>query len=894
MKGLLRILGYVIIAFAFLEWAIWHLPFIELLDKWYIWTEETFGAIAMFTPGILIITGRLIVKFSSKEEEKEPIDQLEKIISTFIISKLGSTIIKISLGTIVVLLAYFGLYANITNEIHQREVMDIRKEDNIQRLLDLSEVQIKYKAEKGYYTNNPDALTDFLDNHIVEDTIDNRNKDSIPEDMDKWNSIQNKIVRGVINPYDTAKAIYKEMGGNWKTLTEQEKIDKGYIDVNYYTALELAFPADYKKTRNNSFEIDIQNLGNIKRSYNNQKSYNNFKSEYNAYSDGIINKLEINSIYKDIHSNFNSIFDLDTNTKISTENLNSKISDNNKEIETLKSQISDKEDTKKNAQNIIRAAENQRNTYTETVGADMVIKVREKAAIKDEKGKKLKGRKKKIWDILNSQDSTEQANKVIEEDCKNIISKLENEIEARKKLVKSLGKNIQSINDVNAMQNMFVNINHVVNTNFDELAFYTINEEIKRVTTLKKGRYTIPTSPDKWEQANIEADFLVKESIDNRMLAEIAEEYIKSGGKYRDLTVYEGYTRGLITKTRKTVKDVIFNKEYTKNRKKNIPFDSDNIIHIPHIGDKYTFKAHVEPKFTITNKLIDTLINMDNEFQIKDRSFIELVKKVNKQIEKEIKKELGTETAQISTTLSPEELQGLYGKNIQYYKISRLDKDSNEIVEFINIKEFQEFYEKLQDYDTITYYKDTITHYKIFRLEDNSDSILIKWDRLADSSGIALCSDSIKDRCIKNIQITDSIPKKQIKVIEKREYDIIKEHLDGTSTMIFDNLPYNEKVQIVMLLDKMEETWGEDMWKEFSTSIQLKTVSAGGQNQWYFSVSAEYSQIYDGVDKEEKVYQLFNILKKDEKVLRNKEEKENIKIQIGSLEETITNGNWGE
>jgi len=112
--------------------------------------------------------------------------------------------------------------------------------------------------------------------------------------------------------------------------------------------------------------------------------------------------------------------------------------------------------------------------------------------------------------------------------------------------------------------------------------------------------------------------------------------------------------------------------------------------------------------------------------------------------------------------------------------------------------------------------------------------------------------------------------------------------------MIFDNLPYNEKVQIVMLLDKMEETWSEDMWKEFSTSIQLKTVSAGGQNQWYFSVSAEYSQIYDGVDTEEKVYQLFNILKKDEKVLRNKEEKENIKIQIGSLEETITNGNWGE
>ena len=72
------------------------------------------------------------------------------------------------------------------------------------------------------------------------------------------------------------------------------------------------------------------------------------------------------------------------------------------------------------------------------------------------------------------------------------------------------------------------------------------------------------------------------------------------------------------------------------------------------------------------------------------------------------------------------------------------------------------------------------------------------------------------------------------------------------------------------------------------------TVDPGSQNKWYFSISAEYEQIYKGLDKEEKVYQIFDVLNEDEKVLRTKEEEEDIRIQIGSLEETITNGNWGE
>tara|TARA_Y100000385_G_scaffold58557_2_gene56483 strand:+ start:717 stop:2435 length:1719 start_codon:yes stop_codon:yes gene_type:complete len=503
-----------------------------------------------------------------------------------------STIIKIVLLSIVICLAYFGLYDNITNEIYVRERMDERKAENIQKLKDLREIQLEYKRQKGQYADNADSLIYFLFNtEVTYINTEKADEDSIAVDMNKWNSIQNKISRGKINPSVEAKRIYTEMGGNWKTLTEKEKIDKGYIEVNYYIAHELAFTTDYKETRNNSFKIDTQNLANIKRSYNNQKSYISFKSGYNTYSDEVIRKLEINNIYEDLHANFNAILDLDTNTNISTKNLQSKVSDNKKELEILKSQILDKEDSKENAKNIIRSSKKQRNTYTETIGEKMVVKVREKAAKKDEKGKVLKGRKGKIWSILKSQDSTEQVNKVIVEDCKNIILKLENEIEARKKIIKSLMRNIQSIHDLNAMQNQYINERSVVNTNFDDLAFYTLNEEIKIVTTLRKGRYTVPTKPNKWKQAQLEADFLVEQSIDEEMIAQITKEYIISGGEYRDLTTEEGYARGLITTVTQNVENIIFDNIYMETRNEDIPLNLDSIIYIPQTDNLYTFDA---------------------------------------------------------------------------------------------------------------------------------------------------------------------------------------------------------------------------------------------------------------------------------------------------------------
>ena len=78
-----------------------------------------------------------------------------------------STIIKIVLGIVVVLIAYFGLYGNITNEIHVRKIMDQRVKENIQKLKDLREIRLEYKRQKGHYADNADSLIYFLFNTEV-------------------------------------------------------------------------------------------------------------------------------------------------------------------------------------------------------------------------------------------------------------------------------------------------------------------------------------------------------------------------------------------------------------------------------------------------------------------------------------------------------------------------------------------------------------------------------------------------------------------------------------------------------------------------------------------------------------------------------------------------------
>jgi hypothetical protein len=502
-----------------------------------------------------------------------------------------STLIKATLWVGIILLAYFGLYGNITNEIQVREQMDKRKSENIQRLKDLREIQLEYKRQKGHYTNSPDSLTDFLFNTNIEFVNSEKaEEDSIPSDMGKWKSIQRRLLKDKIDPKAEAKRIYAEMGGEWTTLSESQKISKGYISVSYYKAHELAFDTKHNSTRNNSFKINVATLSNISELYKNQKNYTSFNSDFNSYASDLQSKIDLKETHISIKNNFNFIFDLDTNTKISTSSLESSIKTNKKEIASLKSVISEEKEKISNAEGLIRAAQNQRATYTETIGDELIAKVKGKAKEKEAKGKKLKGRKGIIYSIINSQDSTENVNTTIVNTCNKNISDSETEIEARNLLITVLEKNIQAIKDVNSMQE-FAFTQNKQTSNFDSLSYFTINEEIKIVTTLKKGNYTTPTLPKEWKKAQLKADFLVEQSMDAEMLERVNQSYLNSGGKWRDLTEEEGFARGLITVTIRNVSEVIFDEIYMKNRTEGIELDLDELTEIPHTNLTYTFEA---------------------------------------------------------------------------------------------------------------------------------------------------------------------------------------------------------------------------------------------------------------------------------------------------------------
>jgi hypothetical protein len=104
---------------------------------------------------------------------------------------------------------------------------------------------------------------------------------------------------------------------------------------------------------------------------------------------------------------------------------------------------------------------------------------------------------------------------------------------------------------------------------------------------------------------------------------------------------------------------------------------------------------------------------------------------------------------------------------------------------------------------------------------------------------------------------------------------------EETATTIYDTLGYYEKVQLVILLEKMEDRWSSNeskKWEKFSKKFNLEYIRP---IEFFVEISAEYDQVYDGLDKKEKI-------------LRNVEERTKERIQIGSLDEIITNGNWGE
>ena len=122
-----------------------------------------------------------------------------------------------------ILLAYF-VFNSINSQVEFNKDAKIRIAENIQKLKDLRQVQVKYKQTKGAFANSFEELTYFLENDSM--------------------------------------AIVKAIGETPDSLTDTEALELGIIsrDTAYVLARETVFNAAYIDSRKNEFPLDIDNL----------------------------------------------------------------------------------------------------------------------------------------------------------------------------------------------------------------------------------------------------------------------------------------------------------------------------------------------------------------------------------------------------------------------------------------------------------------------------------------------------------------------------------------------------------------------------------------------------------------------------------------------------------
>ena len=127
-----------------------------------------------------------------------------------------------------IILIYF-VYNSINSEVEFNKVAKVRISENVQKLKDLRQVQVKYKQEKGTFADNFEALTNFLENDSM--------------------------------------SIVKAIGETPDTLTDLEALELGIIsrDTTYVLAKETVFDAAYMESRK-KFTLDINNLTTVPHS----------------------------------------------------------------------------------------------------------------------------------------------------------------------------------------------------------------------------------------------------------------------------------------------------------------------------------------------------------------------------------------------------------------------------------------------------------------------------------------------------------------------------------------------------------------------------------------------------------------------------------------------------
>ncbi len=183
------------------------------------------------------------------------------------------------------LILFYFVYNSINSQVKFNEEAGIRITENVQKLKDLRQLQVKYKQTKGAFADNFDNLIYFLEN------------DSMPI-IKATGETPDSLINGV-------------------QMSDELALELGLIarDTAYVSAKETVFDATYMNNRKNDFPINIDKLKTIPYS----NSTYNIDAGQVEKGNVIVQVFEIYTDYRTVFTGLdaeNKSYDLDALLKV--------------------------------------------------------------------------------------------------------------------------------------------------------------------------------------------------------------------------------------------------------------------------------------------------------------------------------------------------------------------------------------------------------------------------------------------------------------------------------------------------------------------------------------------------------------------------------------------------
>jgi len=183
-----------------------------------------------------------------------------------------------------IILFYF-VYNSINSEVEFNKAAKIRIAENVQKLKDLRQVQVKYKQTKGVFADNFESLIYFLEN------------DSMPI-VKATGETPDSLINGI-------------------QMSDELALELGLIsrDTAYVLAKETVFDATYMENRKNEFSLDINSLTSVPHS---ESTYNIDAGQVEK-GNVIVQVFEISTNYRTVFTSLdaeNKSYNLDALLKV--------------------------------------------------------------------------------------------------------------------------------------------------------------------------------------------------------------------------------------------------------------------------------------------------------------------------------------------------------------------------------------------------------------------------------------------------------------------------------------------------------------------------------------------------------------------------------------------------